>query len=76
MKAVAASRVTLTVPALNNAATVVFLVSGRTKAEILKNVLEGGEARYPAQLINPASGRLFWLVDREAASHLPTAETL
>jgi len=76
VEALAASRVTLTVPALNNAATVVFLVSGRTKAEILKNVLDDSEARYPAQLINPASGRLFWLVDRDAASHLPTAETL
>jgi 6-phosphogluconolactonase len=74
VEALAASRVTLTIPAFNNAATVVFLASGRTKAEILKNVLEDGEVRYPAQRINPASGRLFWLVDKDAASRLPKAE--
>ncbi|RPH37402.1 6-phosphogluconolactonase [bacterium] len=76
VESLAAFRVTLTVPAINNAATVVVLVSGRTKAGILQGVLEGTEVRYPAQQINPASGQLFWLVDKDAAPHLPKAATV
>ncbi len=75
VRAIPAYRITLTVPAINNAATVAFLVSGKSKAAILKDVLEDGEPRYPAQHINPASGRLFWLVDKDAASRLPGTKT-
>lgn len=75
VQAVPASRITLTIPAINNAAAVMFLVSGSSKASILKEVLQEGQPRYPAQHINPASGRLFWLVDKDAASRIPKAET-
>jgi 6-phosphogluconolactonase len=65
-------RVTLTAPILNRAATVLFLVAGAEKASALQAVLEGpaDPDRLPAQLIQPASGRLVWLVDRAAASML------
>jgi 6-phosphogluconolactonase len=65
-------RVTLTLPVLNQAETVVFLVSGQKKAEILQQVLEGPStaARFPAQLVQPQSGNLVWMVDREAAARL------
>jgi 6-phosphogluconolactonase len=65
-------RITLTAPAINQAALVVFLVSGSGKARILRNVLQEAPDphRIPAQLIKPADGRLLWLVDREAASLL------
>ena len=69
-----ASRVTLTAPAINHAAAVLFLVAGRSKAGILRNVLEEGEDRFPVQLIQPLSGQLFWFVDRDAASQLSKAE--
>ena len=65
-------RITMTVPVLNNADFIIFLVSGREKAEVLKKVLEG-ELRpelLPAQLIRPDNGRLLWLVDRAAAGCL------
>jgi 6-phosphogluconolactonase len=67
----ASHRITLTPPVLNNAASVVFLVSGKEKAEALRAVLEGPHQpdRLPAQLVRPADGRLLWLVDR-AAAHL------
>jgi 6-phosphogluconolactonase len=65
-------RVTLTAPLINQAAVVVFLVSGTGKAAVLREVLEGpvDPNRLPAQLIQPAGGELHWLLDREAASLL------
>ncbi|MEJ2699963.1 MAG: 6-phosphogluconolactonase [Desulfuromonadales bacterium] len=61
-------RVTLTAPLLNRAREVAFLVSGKEKAQVLLEVLEGPEdpERLPAQLIRPEPGRLHWFVDREA----------
>ncbi|HLO27035.1 MAG TPA: 6-phosphogluconolactonase [Geobacteraceae bacterium] len=65
-------RVTLTVPIINQAALVIFLVAGAGKAQVLREVLEGEPAQrlLPAQLIRPVKGGLLWLVDREAASLL------
>ena len=67
-----ASRLSLTLPVLNAAACVTFLVSGMDKAAALHAVLEGdapGE-QYPSKLIRPVDGKLLWLVDRAAASAL------
>jgi 6-phosphogluconolactonase len=63
-------RITLTVPVLNNADLILFLVSGAEKADALKTVLEGDAApdRYPAKLIRPSRGALMWFLDRSAAS--------
>lgn len=63
-------RVTLTLPVINAAHHVLFLVTGATKAETLQAVLEGPDGRFPAQQIRPASGHLIWLVDVAAASQL------
>jgi 6-phosphogluconolactonase len=65
-------RITLTVPVLNNAALIIFLISGQEKAEVLKEVLEGDfrPELLPAQLIRPVHGRLLWLVDQAAAGCL------
>jgi 6-phosphogluconolactonase len=65
-------RVTLTAPLINQAVMVAFLVSGVSKAAVLREVLEGptDPHRLPAQLIQVANGELHWLVDREAASLL------
>ena len=69
-------RITLMPPVLNNAAGVVFLVSGEDKALALKAVLEGPDEleQLPARLIRPAHGRLLWLVDRAAASLLQAGQ--
>jgi len=62
-------RLTLTAAAINQAALVVFLVSGSDKAKILRNVLKENKDPHsiPAQLIKPADGGLLWLVDCDAA---------
>ena len=65
-------RVTLTALLINQAAVVVFLVSGAQKAAIVKEVLEGpvDPHRLPAQMIKPAIGEVHWLIDQEAGALL------
>lgn len=67
------NRLTLTATVINQAALIVFLVSGGAKAPILRKVLEDAASPepVPATLIKPVQGELLWLVDREAASLLP-----
>jgi 6-phosphogluconolactonase len=68
-------RITLTLPVLNNAAVVMFLVSGQDKAQPLKEVLEGKESGdlYPSKLIQPVDGELIWMLDRAAGAQLAPA---
>jgi 6-phosphogluconolactonase len=65
-------RMTLTVPVLNHAAEVCFLVSGAQKADAVWRALEGppDPERVPAQLIRPSASRAVWLLDAAAASRL------
>jgi 6-phosphogluconolactonase len=65
-------RLTLTLPVLNHAANIFFIVAGRDKAPVLKAALQGEQdpERLPAQLIKPVSGKLVWFVDQAAASSL------
>ncbi len=66
-------RLTLTLPVLNGAADVVFLLAGADKAATLKKVLEGPPADLPAQMIKPVKGQVTWFVD-ESAARLLSAE--
>lgn len=68
------SRISLTLPVLNAAECVAFLVSGTDKATVLKCVLEGDgpPEQYPAKLVRPVDGKLIWFIDRAAASALTT----
>jgi 6-phosphogluconolactonase len=65
-------RITLTAPAANHANQVIFLVTRADKALALKAVLEGPyePEQLPAQLIQPSSGNLLWLVDQDAGKLL------
>jgi len=65
------TRVTLTLPVLNNAARVLFLVTGKEKAATVQHILEGDNRKgYPAGLVAPRGGEVTWLLDRAAASRL------
>jgi 6-phosphogluconolactonase len=65
------NRITLTVPVINAARSVDFLVAGEDKAEALKEILEGDAdpRKYPARLIQPPGGP-DWMLDRAAAAAL------
>ncbi|HET6975738.1 MAG TPA: 6-phosphogluconolactonase [Pyrinomonadaceae bacterium] len=54
-------RITMTLPLLNNGASVVFLVSGAEKAEIVKEIFSTAD-KYPAQAIKPTHGNLLWML--------------
>jgi len=64
-----AYRITFTLPVLNNAAVVTFLVGGADKAETVREVLEGSQPAelFPSKLIHPTNGRLMWMLDQAAA---------
>ena len=65
-------RITLTAPAANHAANVIFMVAGADKAAALKGVLEGPyePEQLPSQLLQPVNGKLLWLVDTAAGAML------
>jgi 6-phosphogluconolactonase len=62
-------RVTLTLPVLNRAAAVVFLVAGGAKGETLRRGVSAEEPApaLPARAVHPAEGELLWLADLSAA---------
>lgn len=68
-------RITVTLPVLNNARTIMFLVSGAQKSDALARALHGGGGSdsLPARLVRPRDGTLIWLVDRAAARKLRDA---
>jgi len=62
------ARVSLTLPVLNAAKNVFFLVSGRSKSNMLREILSGSRlarAEYPAAMVAPA-GPVVWFADRPA----------
>ncbi len=66
------NRVTLTLAVLNNAAQILFLVAGTSKATVLSEILSDGEKKreFPAGRIRPLQGKVIWLIDREAAGRV------
>lgn len=66
-------RLTLTLPAINAARRVVFVVTGEGKAAVVAEILGRGDADpvYPSEQVEPA--RSLWLLDEAAASALDPA---
>jgi len=69
-------RVTLTQPVIVEAAEVFFLIEGKAKADPLHRVLQGpyDPETLPSQLIQPKSGKLLFLLDKDAAALLPAPD--
>lgn len=67
VEAARAYRLTLTLPVLNAAAAVLFLVAGSDKTPKLRAALrERPSPEVPASLVRPERGTLSWIIDRAA----------
>lgn len=62
-------RVTLTLPAINAAKNIIFLIAGSDKAETVKEILENN-SDFPAQKVTPENGLLIWLLDKKSTDSL------
>ncbi|KAF4322680.1 hypothetical protein BBO99_00002731 [Phytophthora kernoviae] len=65
-------RITLTYPVVNNAANVVFVATGASKAELIPHMV-GVEKRtppLPAANVKPTDGVVYWFIDEDAAAKL------
>jgi 6-phosphogluconolactonase len=64
-------RITLMPTVINRSAAIVFLVTGENKATVLAEIISNPtHEKYPAQLIQPANGELYWFLDEAAAKNL------
>jgi 6-phosphogluconolactonase len=63
-------RITLTLPVLNNAANVDFLVAGKDKAPAVESVFnsDSDPSEFPAKLVRPRHGQLLWMLTEDAGS--------
>lgn len=58
-------RLTMTLPLLNQARQVLFLVAGDKDPALLQRVL-AGDAEFPASRVNPPNGKLTWMIGQRA----------
>jgi len=72
VEAVPRRRISLTLPVINHAERVMFLVSGANKAAAVRQILQGppDPDQYPGQYVKPHRGEVVWLLDQAAASAL------
>lgn len=68
----AQKRVSITGKIINNAKQVAFLVTGANKAEKVDEIINEAEVSksYPASLVKPTSGNLYWFLDEDAAEKI------
>ncbi|MGL5034408.1 MAG: 6-phosphogluconolactonase, partial [Microcystaceae cyanobacterium] len=64
-------RLTFTIPLINHARSVIFLVAGASKQHALSEIfaIQADPNLYPARFIQP-QGELWWLLDQEAGNNL------
>ncbi|OLY84179.1 putative 6-phosphogluconolactonase [Smittium mucronatum] len=67
------SRITLTLPVLNDAHNVAFVNCGDQKAQVVKEILQENSTKYPAGMVKPRRGNLYWFMDDKSSSLLDRA---
>jgi 6-phosphogluconolactonase len=65
-------RITITLPVINNAKRITFLVAGDSKAQVVDEILNKkySGSLLPASLVNPTKGILEWYLDEQAAKFI------
>lgn len=69
VKEIGMHRITMTAPLINQAREIAFLVFGKEKIKAVHNVLcetQGTIKQYPARLIAPKNGKLYWFLGKDA----------
>lgn len=63
-------RITITGKVINNAANIIFIVTGKNKAGIVNNIVgqRDNKKQFPASFVKPSDGRVFWYLDEPAGS--------
>ncbi len=61
-------RVSLTLPVINHARTIFFVVTGKKKSGVMREILKGRQRGLPASLVGPLRAETLFLLDRGAAS--------
>ncbi|KAJ2711760.1 suppressor of los1-1 [Coemansia spiralis] len=69
------SRITLTLPVVNQAARIAFVASGGGKRDMVRRIVEVRDADLPAARVAPVSGTVYWFLDSAAAQDLSAATT-
>jgi 6-phosphogluconolactonase len=59
-------RISLTMPLINNAEQVMFLIAGSGKADVVKRALNEPIGKYPCQYVWPMAGTVVWWLDQAA----------
>jgi 6-phosphogluconolactonase len=54
-------RITFTYPLINHARHVCFLVNAKKQPELIEKII-GGDKQYPSARVNPANGKLTWIL--------------
>lgn len=60
-------RITMTLPLINNARTVLFYVPGKEKALLADRIFRGLEPELPASMVQPVEGELLWFAARSCS---------
>ncbi|KAJ2720465.1 suppressor of los1-1 [Coemansia sp. Benny D115] len=64
------SRITLTLPVVNNAHEVAFVVTGAGKRKTIKEIVDDRDESKPASHVAPPKGTVYWFVDDAASQDL------
>ena len=66
------ARITITGKVINNAESISFLVTGKSKAEMVSEILinRSCEKRLPATRVAPLNGKVTWFLDNESGQYL------
>jgi len=69
-------RISLTLPVINRARQIIFLVAGENKSEIIREIftLDKPSGKFPASLVSPRKGDILWMLDKAAASRLESKQ--
>ncbi|XP_022227501.1 probable 6-phosphogluconolactonase [Drosophila obscura] len=63
-------RITFTLPLINNARDVAFVVTGASKSDVVKRVFLEQDKQFPAAWVDPTQGQLTLIVDAGAGSQI------